>query len=130
MSKVLQERGSGNLPGSTKTNPRDHVKSISTTIEADMTLIRRIGPSRYAVLGPQNSKLFFVPSQASIPFPSHLYDDCYDEEEGSYGLKNLDAYSIGTILLDDALPPKEKDPRSFTLPCYINNTCFNKALAV
>ncbi|GJT92214.1 DNA-directed DNA polymerase [Tanacetum coccineum] len=43
--KELQERGFGSLPSSTETNPRDHVKSISTTIEADMTLIRRIGPT-------------------------------------------------------------------------------------
>nr|GEV78902.1 hypothetical protein [Tanacetum cinerariifolium] len=65
----------------------------------------------------------------TIPFPSCLYNDCYDEEDGSYGLRDLDAYSIGTTLLNKALPPKEKDPRSFTLQCYINNLCFNKALA-
>ncbi|GKA40969.1 hypothetical protein Tco_0733562 [Tanacetum coccineum] len=35
MSKVLRERGFGSLPSSTETNPRDHVKSISTTVEAD-----------------------------------------------------------------------------------------------
>ncbi|GKB15187.1 uncharacterized mitochondrial protein-like protein [Tanacetum coccineum] len=50
-------------------------------------------------------------------------------DKGSYGLKDLDAYSIGTTFLDDALPPKEKDLESFTLPYYINNLCFNKALA-
>ncbi|GKE83853.1 zinc finger, CCHC-type containing protein, partial [Tanacetum coccineum] len=61
-------------------------------------------------------------------FLSHFYDDCYDEEDGSYELKDLDAYSIGTTLLDDALPTKEKDLRSFTLPCNIGNLCFNKAL--
>ncbi|GKA54138.1 hypothetical protein Tco_0753087 [Tanacetum coccineum] len=61
--------------------------------------------------------------------PSRLYDDCCDEEEGSYELKDLDAYSIGTTLLADALPTKEKDTESFTLPCLINNLCFNKALA-
>ncbi|GJS31548.1 homeodomain-like protein [Tanacetum coccineum] len=65
----------------------------------------------------------------TIPFPSHLYDDGYDEEEGSYVLKDLDVYSVGTTLLDDALPTKEKDPESFTLPYIINNLCFNKALA-
>ncbi|GJV13577.1 retrovirus-related pol polyprotein from transposon TNT 1-94, partial [Tanacetum coccineum] len=129
MSKVLQERGFRNLPSSTETNPRDHFNSISTTVEADAIPIRRIGPSRCVVSGPQNSKLFFVPSQATIPFPSRLYDDCYDEEEGSCGLKNFDAYSIRTTLLDDALPPKEKDLGSFSLPCYINNLCFNKTLA-
>ncbi|GJW30323.1 hypothetical protein Tco_0047198 [Tanacetum coccineum] len=35
MSKVLQEKGSGSLSSSTETNPVDHVKSISTTIDAD-----------------------------------------------------------------------------------------------
>ncbi|GJS40133.1 ribonuclease H-like domain-containing protein [Tanacetum coccineum] len=34
-----------------------------------------------------------------------------------------------TTLLDDSLPQKEKDPGSFTLPCYTNNICFEKALA-
>ncbi|GKB50384.1 hypothetical protein Tco_0901137 [Tanacetum coccineum] len=115
MSKVLQVRGSGSLPSLTETNPRDHVKSISTTVETDMLRIRRIGPIRYVILDP-----FDMP---------RLNDDCYDEEDGSYGLKYFDAYSIGTTLLDDALPPKEKDLGSFTLPCIINNLCFNKALA-
>ncbi|GJY14170.1 mitochondrial proton/calcium exchanger protein-like protein isoform X1 [Tanacetum coccineum] len=73
MGKVLQERGSGSLPGSTETNPRDHVKSISTTVEADTPSIR--------------------------------------------------------LALEDSLPLKEKDPGSFTLHCYINNICFEKALA-
>ncbi|GJU38127.1 uncharacterized mitochondrial protein-like protein [Tanacetum coccineum] len=70
-----------------------------------------------------------MPSQETIPFPSRLYDDFHDEEEGSYGLKDLDAYAIETTLLNDALPPKEKDPGSLTLPCIISNLCFNKALS-
>ncbi|GJW45139.1 hypothetical protein Tco_0073938 [Tanacetum coccineum] len=45
MSKVLQERGFGSLPSSTEINPRDQVKSISTTIEADSYSIRRIRSS-------------------------------------------------------------------------------------
>ncbi|GKB69624.1 zinc finger, CCHC-type containing protein [Tanacetum coccineum] len=104
MSKVMQEKGFGNLPSSIETNPRDHLKSILTTIEANTFPIRRIRPSKYAVSAPQN-------------------------KDGSYGLNDLDAYSIGTTLLEDALPPKEKDPWSITLPCYINNLCLNKALA-
>ncbi|GKF86173.1 zinc finger, CCHC-type containing protein, partial [Tanacetum coccineum] len=77
----------------------------------------------------KNRSLFFVPNQMTIPFPNCLYDDYCDEEKGSYGLKDFSAYSIRTTLLDDVLPPKEKDLGSFTLPCYINNLCFNKALA-
>ncbi|GJS89201.1 hypothetical protein Tco_0771837 [Tanacetum coccineum] len=45
MSKVLQERGFGSLPSSTETNPRDQVKSISTTNEVDSYSIRRIRSS-------------------------------------------------------------------------------------
>ncbi|GJS61292.1 hypothetical protein Tco_0656076 [Tanacetum coccineum] len=45
MSKVLQERGFGSLPSSTKANSRDQVKSISTTIEVDSYPIRCIRSS-------------------------------------------------------------------------------------
>ncbi|GKE84170.1 hypothetical protein Tco_1557912 [Tanacetum coccineum] len=50
MSKVLQERGIGGLPGSTEPNPKDHVKLISTT-KADSSEIRRMGYSPYVVSG-------------------------------------------------------------------------------
>nr|GEW48564.1 hypothetical protein [Tanacetum cinerariifolium] len=129
MRKVLQERGSGSLPSSTETNPRDHVNSISTTVETDTTPIHRIESTQYVVSTQQNSKLVFKPRQSTILFPSHLYDDCCDEKKGSYRLKDLDTYSIETTLRNDSLPKKEKDPGSFTLPCYINNVCFEKALA-
>ncbi|GJV19467.1 retrovirus-related pol polyprotein from transposon TNT 1-94 [Tanacetum coccineum] len=52
-----------------------------------------------------------------------------DAKKGSYGLQCLDAYSYGATHVDDSLPLKEKDPGSFTLPCYINNVCFENALA-
>ncbi|GKB05311.1 hypothetical protein Tco_0833506 [Tanacetum coccineum] len=48
MSKVLQERGFGSLPSSTKTNPRDHVRSISTIVEANQYRHTVIGSSQYA----------------------------------------------------------------------------------
>ncbi|GJR36854.1 hypothetical protein Tco_1212538 [Tanacetum coccineum] len=79
ISKVLQEKGFGSLPSSTEAIPRDHVKSISTTVRADSNPI------------------------------------C--------------AYSHGASHIDNSIPRKEKDPGSFTLPCYINNVCFDNALA-
>ncbi|GJS41457.1 DNA-directed DNA polymerase [Tanacetum coccineum] len=54
MSKELQERGFKSLPISTEANPRDQVKSISTTIEVDSYPIRRIGSFQYAVSTGQN----------------------------------------------------------------------------
>ncbi|GKB14332.1 hypothetical protein Tco_0848255 [Tanacetum coccineum] len=79
IDKVLQERGFGSLPGSTETNLRDHVKSISTTVEADTPSIRRIDPSRYAVSSPQNKTQIFKPNRLVVPFSSRLIDDSYDE---------------------------------------------------
>ncbi|GJT45268.1 DNA-directed DNA polymerase [Tanacetum coccineum] len=102
MSKVLQERGFGSLPSSTKTNPRDHVKSISTTVEVDMTLIRRI---------------------------DRLNDYYCDDKKELYRPQFLEANSYGASHIDNSIPRKEKDPGSFTLPCYINNLCFDNSLA-
>ncbi|GKD56182.1 hypothetical protein Tco_1289569 [Tanacetum coccineum] len=90
MSKVLQERGFGSLPSSTETIPRDHVKSISTIVEADSYLIR--------------------------------------QKKGSYGPQFSGAYSEA-LHINNSIPRKEKDPESFTLPCFINNVCFDNALA-
>nr|GEU83540.1 hypothetical protein [Tanacetum cinerariifolium] len=125
----LQERGFGSLPSSSETNLRDHVRSISTTVEADMTLIHRIKSSQYAVSAQHKSKLMFELRQTTIPVPSHLNDYYCDDKKGSYGLQCLDAYSYGATRLDDTLLQKEKDLGSFTLPCYINNVCFENSLA-
>ncbi|GKC80026.1 putative reverse transcriptase domain-containing protein [Tanacetum coccineum] len=125
MSKVLQERGFGSLPSSTKTNPRNQVKSISTTIEADSNLIRRIGSTQYAVsIGP-NRTLLYKLRQTTVPFPGRL-EDHYCEKEGNYGPKFTEAY--GASLINNIVPRKEKDPECFTLPCFINNACFDNAL--
>ncbi|GKB33325.1 hypothetical protein Tco_0872726, partial [Tanacetum coccineum] len=58
---------------------------------------------------PSGQYADFRTNQMTIPFPSRLYH-C-DEEKGSYGLKDMDAYSIGTTLCNDALPQKGKRPR-------------------
>nr|GEU86209.1 hypothetical protein [Tanacetum cinerariifolium] len=54
ISKVLQERGFGSLPSSPETNPRDHVKSILTIVEADASLICLIRSHEYVVSTGQN----------------------------------------------------------------------------
>ncbi|GJW75498.1 retrovirus-related pol polyprotein from transposon TNT 1-94 [Tanacetum coccineum] len=125
ISKVLQERGFGSLPSLTETNPRDQVKSISTTIEADSNSIRRIGSNQYTVSTGQNSTLLYKSRQTTVPFPSRL-DNHYCDEEGNYGPKFTEAY--GASHINNAIPRKEKDPGSFTLPCFINDFCFDNAL--
>ncbi|GJR97246.1 mitochondrial proton/calcium exchanger protein-like protein isoform X1 [Tanacetum coccineum] len=129
MSKVLQEKGFGSLPSSTKTNLIDHVKSISTIVDADTRSIRRIGSHQYAVSTKQNSALMYETKQMTIPFLSRLNDCYYENKKGSYEQQFSEAYSYGASHIDKSIPGKEKDPGSFTLLCYINNVCLNKALA-
>ncbi|GKE96223.1 retrovirus-related pol polyprotein from transposon TNT 1-94, partial [Tanacetum coccineum] len=127
MSKVLQERGFGSLPSSTEANPRDKVKSISTTTEADSYPIRCIRSSQYALSTGQNRTLMYETRQMTIPFPIRLISYCCDEKKGSYGPQFTKAYSEASHI-DNSIPRKGKDLGSFTLPCFINNVCFDNAL--
>ncbi|GJR55711.1 retrovirus-related pol polyprotein from transposon TNT 1-94 [Tanacetum coccineum] len=129
MTTVLQERGFGSLPSSTEANSRDHVKSISTTVEADTNPISCMGSSQYAVSTSQNSKLIYEIRQTTILFQIHLNDYYCEEKKGSYGPKFLEANSYEASHINNSIPQKEKDPESFTLPCYINNVCFDNSLA-
>ncbi|GKC96717.1 putative reverse transcriptase domain-containing protein [Tanacetum coccineum] len=65
MSKVLQERGIGGLPGSTEPNPRDHIKSISTA-KADSSEIRRMGCNPYAISGLGKKNLIAAAARAAV----------------------------------------------------------------
>ncbi|GJW76387.1 putative reverse transcriptase domain-containing protein [Tanacetum coccineum] len=127
MSKVLQERGFGSLPSSTEANLRYQVKSISTTIEANSYLIRRIRSSQYAISTGHNFTLMYEIRQMMILFPSCLNGFYCDKKKGSYRPQFLEAYSEASHI-DNSIPRKEKDLGSFTLPCFINNVCFDNAL--
>ncbi|GKC54953.1 hypothetical protein Tco_1077698, partial [Tanacetum coccineum] len=116
MRKVLQERGFGSMPNSMKTNPRDQVKSISTA-KADFSKKCRIGHKPYTVFGIQHRSIL----SETVPFPNRLQNFSCDDWREAQDVEILDAY-------DHTLPPKEKHPRSFTLPCFIHNICFDKAL--
>ncbi|GKE69049.1 hypothetical protein Tco_1527121 [Tanacetum coccineum] len=61
----------------------------------------------------------------TVPFLSHL-DNHYCEKEGDYGPKFTEAYGVSHI--NNTIPQKEKNPGSFTLPCFVNDLCFDNAL--
>ncbi|GJX77469.1 hypothetical protein Tco_0324280 [Tanacetum coccineum] len=58
-----------------------------------------------------------------------VLDQTIHHKKGSYGPKFSKAYSYRASHIDKSIPQKEKDLESFTLPCYINNVCFDNALA-
>ncbi|GKB53415.1 hypothetical protein Tco_0904168 [Tanacetum coccineum] len=51
-----------------------------------------------------------------------------EEKKGSYGPQFSKAYAEASHI-NNSIPRKEKDPGSFTLPCFIKNVCFDNALA-
>ncbi|GJU37237.1 hypothetical protein Tco_1185591 [Tanacetum coccineum] len=51
-----------------------------------------------------------------------------EEKKGSYRPQFSKAYSKASPI-NNSIPRKEKDPGSFTLPCFINNVFFDNALA-
>ncbi|GJU73922.1 hypothetical protein Tco_1265327 [Tanacetum coccineum] len=66
-------------------------------------------------------------NQTIIPSPSRLKGYYCEEKKGSYGPQFSEAYPE-TSHIDNSIPRKEKDLGSFTLPCFINNVCFDNAL--
>ncbi|GKD22624.1 hypothetical protein Tco_1224327, partial [Tanacetum coccineum] len=54
---------------------RDHVKSILTTVEADMTLIRRIGSSQYTVSAQQNIDDLMPTIEEGEVFDKHMIEE-------------------------------------------------------
>ncbi|GJY31612.1 homeodomain-like protein [Tanacetum coccineum] len=99
MSIILHERLSGNLQRSIKIKPRVNDETIYTSVKADKPSICRIDASQYA-----------------------------GELKEANGEKDPEAYYTDSKPLGKTLPRKKKDPRNFTLPCFIKNMCY-KALA-
>ncbi|GKB79331.1 hypothetical protein Tco_0946226 [Tanacetum coccineum] len=57
---------------------------------------------------------------------TYSLDNHYCEEKGNYGPKFTEA--CGASHINNAIPRKEKDPGSFTLPCFISDFYFDNAL--
>ncbi|GJT53398.1 hypothetical protein Tco_0988452 [Tanacetum coccineum] len=60
-------------------------------------------------------------SAIHLLFPSQLHGYYYDDWKEAREVQILETY-------DHTLPQKEKDPGSFTLPYFIHDICFDKAL--
>ncbi|GJZ22692.1 mitochondrial proton/calcium exchanger protein-like protein isoform X1 [Tanacetum coccineum] len=116
------------IRASTDAAIRNQGASIKT-LEIQIGQMSKLIQTRYAVLDLTNTPYPLDRTvhhyTRSVPFPSRL-DNHYCEEEGNYGPKFTEA--CGASHINNAIPRKEKDPGSFTLPCFINDFCFDNAL--
>ncbi|GJW98046.1 homeodomain-like protein [Tanacetum coccineum] len=69
-----------------------------------------------------------ISTEANLRDHVKLISTNVEEKKGSYGPQFSKAYSYGASHIDNSILRKEKDLGIFTLPCYINNVCFDNAL--
>ncbi|GKB38713.1 hypothetical protein Tco_0883655 [Tanacetum coccineum] len=123
MSKVLQERGFGSLPSSTKANPRDQVGSISTTIEADSYPICRIRSNQYTIPhGPENHN---TDVRVTILFSSRFGKCYYSEKRRDH--KDHKSQKLTLKLHISTIPYLERR-KTQGVSLYLNNVFFDNAL--
>ncbi|GJR77952.1 hypothetical protein Tco_0090317 [Tanacetum coccineum] len=89
--------------------------------EENSNIIKEIRASTDSAIRNQGASIKTLEIQiGQIPFPNRLHGYCCDWME-AHEVNILETY-------DHTLPQKEKDPKSFNLPCFIHNVCFDKAL--
>ncbi|GKD99152.1 gag-pol polyprotein [Tanacetum coccineum] len=100
------------------------MKILPKEHEENSNLIKEIRVSTDAAIRNQGASIKTLEIQIG-----HLNGYYCEEKKGSYGPQFSEAYSYGALHINNFIPKKEKDPGSFTLPCFINNVCFNNTLA-
>ncbi|GJV37031.1 ribonuclease H-like domain-containing protein [Tanacetum coccineum] len=116
MSKLLQERGFGSLPSSTR-----QILETNSNRSQLLKLIflgYAISDVVHTSYRAHNTRAYCLKQPL---FSNRLQNFGCDDWREAQDVKIMDAY-------DHTLPQKEKDPGSFTLPCFIYNVCFDKAL--
>ncbi|GJR50271.1 hypothetical protein Tco_1400792 [Tanacetum coccineum] len=86
------------------------------TLEESLTKFMAESAKRHEENSNKSNNVF----SETVSFPGRQNGYCCDWKEARE-VKILKTY-------DTTFPQKEKDPGSFTLPCFIHNVCFDKAL--
>ncbi|KAL0394837.1 UNVERIFIED_CONTAM: hypothetical protein Slati_4449900 [Sesamum latifolium] len=144
---IVSGRKEGQLPGDTEKNPREQVNAITLksgeTIEdehpkkqVEGTQVQKEDEPQVEIRGsPSKLNLDAIPPY--IPYPSRILKMSSYAKKFKKVISNKRKWEGGetvklneecSAILQDKLPPKLKDPGSFSIPCTIGNTNFDKAL--
>ncbi|XP_022159119.1 uncharacterized protein LOC111025551 [Momordica charantia] len=157
MASTLNIMQKGKFPSDTEVNPREHCKAVTlrsgkelqepekkkmeepviTTEERENKeeVVKEATPTLQADK-PTSSIASSLPN--SLPYPQHALEQMPNYvrfmKDIMTGKRKLEAYETvnlteeGSAILQRKLPHKLKDPGSFTIPCTIGSSSFNKAL--
>ncbi|XP_073120527.1 uncharacterized protein [Henckelia pumila] len=136
---MISIREPGTLPSDTETNPKEQVKEIELRsgkkLETEVTK-----PKENRDDGtPETSKLLevFKKLHINIPFADALMQmPSYAKflKDILSNKRKLEDHALVSLtencsaLVQNKIPPKQKDPGSFSIPCMISDIHFRKAL--
>ncbi|KAJ9158997.1 hypothetical protein P3X46_024533 [Hevea brasiliensis] len=76
----------------------------------------------------------YIPPEPQLPFPQRFQKAKLDKQFGKFLERKLEDHETVALteecsaILQRKLPPKLKDPGSFSIPCHIGESCSTKAL--
>ncbi|GKD69876.1 hypothetical protein Tco_1323966 [Tanacetum coccineum] len=98
-------------------------RKITLRVREEKIIFKSVKPASSLI-----KRVYMLSLRERIPFLRHLNGYYCEEKKESYGPQFSEAYYEASHI-NNSIPRKEKDLGSFTLPCFINNVCFDNALA-
>nr|XP_023916883.1 uncharacterized protein LOC112028427 [Quercus suber] len=143
LSSMLTERTTGTLPSTTVTNPKEHVKAISlrsgrTYEEPKVTNAKqdKVGDNEESKMKEAESEMKeqlhmnipLIEALEQMPKYAKFLKDIISKKRKLEKHETVMLTKESSAILQKKLPPKLKDPRSFTIPCTVGKSYFDRAL--
>ncbi|GKV16994.1 hypothetical protein SLEP1_g27554 [Rubroshorea leprosula] len=149
IADMVSGRVQGGLPRNSEKNPREQLKAITLRSGKELKEVGQSDGKEEGVEAGESkqeeepTRLFHNPTvkpyKPKIPFPQRFLQANLDNyakflKEIHANKRKLEEFVIVKLneecsaILQNKLPPKLKDPGSFSIPCIIGNVNFDKAL--
>ncbi|XP_052723859.1 uncharacterized protein LOC128193791 [Vigna angularis] len=109
LAKQLANQQGGQFSANTQTNPKEECKAITTRSGKEI-------------------RIFEEETLQQIPTYSRFMKDLLTKKKKYIEAETIEVQGNCSAIIQKLLPPKFKDPGSFTIPCTIGNLAIGKAL--
>ncbi|XP_071905631.1 uncharacterized protein [Coffea arabica] len=123
IASSLNNRNQGELPSKTEVNPKEHMKAI--TLRSGKQLE---DPPVMEVEKDENEKQEEKQRNQEIPSYAKFLKEIMTRKRKLEDCETIALTEECSAIIQNKLPPKLKDPGSFSIPCTIGNVDFSKAL--
>ncbi|XP_031268653.1 uncharacterized protein LOC116127129 [Pistacia vera] len=131
IAEKLNKRPQGSLPSNTVTNPREQANAIALWCGTVLEEVEQIGKAESPPKDREDSDEEVNKEIIIEEKPTSPKEEEPKREEGSRKLEEEETMTLTeecSAILQKKLPPKLKDPRSFTIHCVIRDITFDKVL--